>query len=162
VEYFASIEHYWSEISKYAVASAITNTIMASAVAGLAFYVFRIHGPEGTDILTVASNVRALQKRYAGKTIFSYLRNYIIAYSLLTGLIAAALISLQFSNSVSIPTAIIYGTLGPFVLRDAARMTMGRTAATSLDKTVDDIKTSTNQDYMKELDSIGHEDESQP
>jgi hypothetical protein len=160
VELFASIEQWWAEVTNYTVGSAIANTIVSSAVAGLAFYVFRIHGPEDTDVLTVASNVRALQKRYAGRTILSYLRSYIIAYSLLTGLIAAALISLQFNNGVSIPTAIIYGTLGPFVLRDAARMTMGRTAATSLDKTVDDIKSTTHQDYMNELDSIRNEGDS--
>jgi hypothetical protein len=161
VEFFSSIEQCWAEISKFTVLSAIANTFVASAVAGLAFYVFRIHGPEGTDVLTVASNVRALQKRYdGGRTMLSYLRSYIIAYSLLTGLIAAALISLQFSNGVSIPTAIIYGTLGPFVLRDAARVTFGRTAATSLDKIVDDIKKTTSQDYTKELNSIEKEDDS--
>jgi len=164
VGYLAAIEQIWSEVASHGVASAIASAIMASVVAGLAFYVFRIHGPEGTDMLTIARNVRSLQERYSNnnRTILKDLRGFIIAYSSLTGLLAAALISLQFSDSTSIPTAIIYGTLGPYILRDAAYKILGPSAATSLDKTVDNIiktKNSINQDYSEELDKIRNSDE---
>jgi hypothetical protein len=156
VDFFSTVDNWWKDLSSYSVWVAVVHTAMASAVAGLAFYVFRIHGPDNLDVFKMASNVQALQKKYpdTGKSILSSLRGYIFAYSVLTGLLAAALISLLFSNQASIPTAIIYGTLGPFVLRDTARSTLGRTAMTDLTRTVDVIQGSVKNDYKNEIANI--------
>ena len=135
------------------------HTVSAAVVAGLAFYVFRVHGSESTDIFTLAAKVEQTQREYrtSGKTILTILRRYIVAYAILTGLLAAALTSLQFGDAINIPTAIIYGTLGPFVLRDAVGARLGRRATNSIDSTITGIVRPIEK-YKEELENIRQEE----
>jgi hypothetical protein len=89
----------------------VLNFLISSIAAYISFPVFNIL-TRSPDLLAGIENLDRERKKLG-----PVVRRFTARWSFVTGIFAAALISLQF-NGLNVASAIFYGALGPFVLKD--------------------------------------------
>ena len=80
-------------------------------------------------------------------------RFFTLRYAAVTGLAAVALIGIQF-RALNIPTAIIYGLLGPYVLKERLLAKRKDTITEELDKEVKTVAGEPQNEIKSELDWV--------
>ena len=117
--FLASVYEAYESLCKMGLYRALFTFMTASVTSWISFFVFQ-HVGDGrgpiVESLQQASQPPGIKwpRLYRRWFIFRYLSSY----ALMTGALTAALLSLQQPNSISIPMAVFYATLGPYVLKD--------------------------------------------
>jgi hypothetical protein len=81
------------------------------------------------------------------------MRLYTLHYAVVTAFASAALIAIQFKG-ISLATSIVYGLLGPYILRDKLSGALRRNVTEGLQGQVDESKRILEQEIDSDLSSI--------
>jgi hypothetical protein len=111
LNFFSTTQVFLDKLSSFTSGYSLLNFLAALVMAFISFPIFIYQLTSKEDLLDYITLLSKLKIK-----IKIYCTFYLILYALVTGFLAAALIEFQF-RSRNIPTAIIYGVLGPFIIR---------------------------------------------
>lgn len=112
INFLSSLDRFFEDISSLPTASAIVNFIASSVTSYLAFQIYIELVSSHDDLSKRFAAIRKIKKDFG----WDY-HSFMTLYSCLTGLLTASFIYIQFKGGLNIQYAILYGTLGPYILR---------------------------------------------
>jgi hypothetical protein len=136
MERIKNIQHLWDIVSSTPILCSVSHFIVSALISFFAYKLYRNIDFRYSDQLQTIEKIRNLQKLLAKndinpqKLINKILNDNaftILSYTIITGATASAIIEVQFPKGAHIPWAVMYGILGPYVLRDILLSLLGKT-----------------------------------
>jgi len=153
VDFFSSLQLLLDKLTLLPVFCLFANFIIATTVSFLSSIFLLQKNSSLNDILRL---IEKFDKELSVKTRFWFLF-HTFGSSILTGILATAIIHLQF-KTLNFPSATIYGLLGPQVLKDKLASTAKnqglRAAEKAVGEEVSNIKNVYLSDYQREISDI--------
>lgn len=156
IDLLDSIDQIFQTISAGWTASAAANFIAAFISSCLAFQIYTKLVSNHDDLAKRFAAIRKIKKEFGWDYHF-----FMLLYSSLTGLMVSAFIYIQFKGDSNIPYAILYGTLGPYALRDKLSEFIAKplqdNVVSAYQKEISTIEEKTGQaedKYLAELNAI--------
>lgn len=135
----------------------LVNFITAASVAFLAYPLFLFEAKEERGEASVQRYMKGVARLTANWRSRRQFLGYLFRYSTVTGICAAALIDLQYGGE-NVKTAIFYGILGPYVLKDKIgaeyQSDLSSEYNQEMDKRLDEAKSKPADTYERQLAQI--------
>lgn len=87
-----------------------------------------------------------------------YYKHLICSYSILNGIVATAVAYIQFNAVPNIPTAVIYGVVGPYILREKLYSSFGTHFEQMTQKMLEDKNKDRTEEFKEFVGKLGRKD----
>lgn len=141
IETFKYLQSFCDQVSALSVFYYPVNFAVSFFVSIISFLFFLEKVSTSDDLLKFSRNIQEISQK--NKVYFIF---YIFLYGTITGLLSTAIIKLQISKT-SIPTAILYGVLGPYFLKETVTASFKSRSLRNTNKAVDSIKEESEKEY---------------
>jgi len=152
LEYISSWQEFFDKISSFSILYYPLNFFLSFFVSYFSFKVLLPGIKTFDQLLKHLLTIGKLEER-----IKRDIRNFTLEYALVTGLAASAIIAIQF-RGLNFSSAIIYGILGAYFLKDHMILPLGKKIGEEIKRQVDSritaTKTEAQEDYKSELAKI--------
>ncbi len=152
LDYIISWQEFFDKLSTYSIVYYPVHFILSSFVS---YFSFKVLLPGVKTFDELLQHILTLSRQE--EKIKQEIKKFTLQYAVVTGLASCAIIAFQFKG-LSINSAIIYGVLGAYFLKDQMLRPISKEIVKEFNKQVAshiaETKTEIEQDYKSELDKI--------